>query len=131
MRNTRHYQTVREARNALALDTGFDPFVVNHERCTKDALACYGYPVDAVIARKEEERRSSKLLTREQADRLLRPVGQCTNAHQWAVDTYGNDCPACGEPAMYDCQCDSGHRWRAAANSPESQRCPKCGEYAV
>jgi hypothetical protein len=128
------YRTVKEARNALALDTGFDPFHTGYVkgRCTKIALARLGYPVDKKLAEQQAAERRRKLLTSAEAESLLRPVGRCAKGHMWSVDQHGRDCPECGGPEIMDMECDNGHKWKAAYNAgPESDKCPKCGEYYV
>jgi hypothetical protein len=128
------YRTVADARNALCLDTGYDPFVTGHVpgRCTRASLASLGYLVDATRAAADEARRASRVLTPAEADRLCRPVGTCARGHLWSVDQYGGQCPSCGGSEVYTLECDSGHRWTAPADAgPESDRCPRCGEYAV
>lgn len=126
------YATVREARNALSLDTGFDPFTTGHVhgRCTRETLATLGYVVDAEAAAEDKRRREHKLLTAEQANRLCRPVGRCAQGHLWSIDQHGKDCPACGGPEILSMECDNGHRWSAPYNETADQ-CPRCGEHAV
>lgn len=52
---TKSYRTIKEARKALSLDTGFDPFIHGGvqdsdgriwRRPSKEALAALGYPVE-------------------------------------------------------------------------------------
>lgn len=59
----RTYRTIKAAREALALDVGFDPFVAGHiqGRCTKAALAELGYIVDREAADRETKAISQKV----------------------------------------------------------------------
>ena len=51
----RYFSTMARARGALALDTGFDPFLSGGwGRCTKAKLADAGYAVDAAEARRSD-----------------------------------------------------------------------------
>jgi hypothetical protein len=71
----RYYPTIKAARGALALDTGFDPFISGGwGRCTKAALADAGYPVDPARAQSqcEEERKRKEEHNQREADRQRR-----------------------------------------------------------
>lgn len=54
MTKTTYYSSIAAARNALAMDYGFDPFlhggIGGFSRPTKATMADLGYPVDAKIA---------------------------------------------------------------------------------
>jgi len=110
---------MREARNALALDTGFDLFTVNHQRCTKTALAQLGYIVDAAeVARRSTIPRCSvcQVPVRPEYDGLREVIH----------DT-------CPEHRKWRFECDNGHRWYAteAEDNANDHKCPICGEYWV
>jgi hypothetical protein len=113
------YASVAEARNALCLDTGFDPFLTGHVkgRCTKKALADLGYIVDAKIAA-------------ERAKEHRCAVCQVTldleyDGARWEYPRH------CRDHRKYCYQCDNGHKWYAteAEDKAAGHRCPECGEY--
>ena len=131
------YRTIREARNALALDTGFDPFLSGGwGRCTKAKLAEAGYPVDP----KEWKRRQQE---RQEWERQ----GKCRECGapaetQLMCDEHGigncSRCPTkrtglCHKHTRYSYVCDNGHRWTATVDedAANGHKCPRCGEYWV
>lgn len=63
----KYYRSMQDARGALALDTGFDPFLCGGwGRCTKAKLAEAGYVVDAIRAAQQAEQAKAR---RESAER--------------------------------------------------------------
>ncbi len=131
------YRTVAEARNALALDTGFDPFRVGGwGRCTRAKLAAAGYPVDP----KEWERRRQGQRDRERQGRC-RECGEPARV-QTFCDAHGvgncGRCPTeytglCPRHTRYSRECSRGHRWTATdeEDAANDHRCPQCGGYWV
>jgi hypothetical protein len=133
---TKVYRTVREARNALALDVGFDPFSIRRGRCTKAKLAAAGYIVD----KKEWERLQRKRQELERRGRC-RECGAPSET-QMFCDSHGiHSCPLCPakhtgwcrKHTRYSYVCDFGHRWMGTEDeaAAKGHKCPKCGEYWV
>ena len=58
--NHRVYSSLRGARDAMALDAGYDVWLVEGRRCTRRALAAYGYVVDAAAAAAAEQRQAAE-----------------------------------------------------------------------
>ena len=118
---TKIYRTMKSARGALALDTGYDPFRVHHIRCTKATLAEYGYSVDpAEVARREREQDHRCATCQEPIER------QEYDGLKYYWPTH------CPEHTIYGYECDYGHRWRAtdAQDHAADHRGP-CGHYWV
>jgi hypothetical protein len=121
MKMTRYYRTVREARGALSLDVGFDPFTSGGwGRCTKAKLAEQGYVVDpynvAEIERGHRCKTCQAEITKREYDGM-----------QYYWPEY------CPEHKKWNFQCDKGHRWQAtdAEDKANDNKCPKCGGYWV
>lgn len=120
---TRYYRTVAQARGALALDVGFDPFVSGGwGRCTKKKLAEHGYLVDP-----------TRFVTSGGGDHLClvcqRPVRR-----RWTVEEGPGDWPThCPEHTRTTraFRCDAGHHWTSteAEDRARDHRCPTCGDY--
>jgi hypothetical protein len=119
MTDEKVYRTVQEARNALALDTGFDPFRTGHirGRCTKAKLSELGYVVDPKqAAERSQEHRCS--------------VCQVTVKEEWdGLKMYYPD--TCETHRKWRFACDNGHVWHAttAEDDAAEHKCPTCGEY--
>ena len=114
------YRTVRAARSALALDTGFDPFISGGwGRCTKAKLANAGYVVDP---KKVDELEKKHICERCQIE-----VEKEWDGMKYYYPTC---CPA---HRKWTFQCDNNHRWSMTEEEAKSSghKCPKCGEYAV
>jgi hypothetical protein len=131
------YRTIREARSALAINTGFDPFLSGGwGRCTKAKLADAGYVVDPRKWRRQQQQRQQR-----EARVLCRECGQPAEREIFcAAHGIGNCrlCPTqhtgfCREHTKNSYQCDNGHRWTAteSEDSANGHHCPKCGEYWV
>ncbi len=92
-----YYRTMKQARGALALDTGFDPFLTGGwGRCTKAKLAEHGYIVDPQAF--------AAIDLREQATDQPKETlwFECDAGHRWqATDEQdraaGHKCPTCGD----------------------------------
>ena len=117
------YRTVRDARSALALDTGFDPFATGHVkgRCTKAKLLELGYRVDAALAAeraKEHRCKVCQVLVEKEHEDNMGP---------------GEYPDTCREHRKWTFRCDNGHTWQAtdAEDKANDHRCPTCGEYWV
>jgi hypothetical protein len=131
------YRTMADARMALALDTGFDPFVSGGwGRCTKEKLAAAGYVVDPKEwdrRKEEEEERVSK--------GLCVVCGEKTEYLTFCVEHGVGNCPQCGPVSVGFCpvhmpmtfECENGHRWAATQEVAQASgfRCHVCGEHSV
>lgn len=118
----KYYRTVQEARRALALDTGFDPFTTGHMgggQPTKAKLADLGYVVDpgkvAAIERAHHCQTCQK------------PVEQEFDGMDFHWPTH------CREHRAWEFKCDNGHRWKATTEQDKANdhKCSVCGEYWV
>jgi hypothetical protein len=127
------YPTIRAARNALALDTGFDPFLSGGAwgRPTKAKLAAAGYVVDPAACKREQLERARRI-----AEGLCEVCGR-TALRRLLCGAHGvGNCPRCPDEStrrcaaheVYSHQCDNGHRW---SGGRDDFTCPKCGEYSV
>lgn len=133
----RVFRTMQDARRALALDTGFDPFISGGwGRCTKQKLADAGYVVDPAEVRSRQE----------EADAWGR-AGKCRECGDNAMtetfcEAHGiGNCGRCRPKKTGYCeahtrwthQCDNGHSWQAtdAEAQASGYKCPKCGGYSV
>lgn len=131
------YRTIRDARNALALDAGFDPFVSGGwGRCTKARLAAAGYVVDPAEWRRQRDERKQRI----QAG-MCRECG-APSERQMVCDEHSiGNCGLCQpkhtgychEHTSYSYVCDNGHRWTGtdAEDAARDHRCPTCGEHWV
>ena len=111
------YRTMKAARSALALDTGFDPFLCGGGRCTKAKLAELGYTVDAAKAAELER---------------TPHCGTCQDPVEAQWTGLGYEYPShCREHHKWGYGCDNGHRWTAtdAEDGAADHKCPICGEY--
>ena len=117
-RMERYYRTMRAARVALALDTGFDPFLSGGwGRCTKAKLADSGYVVDPRKAAELERGHHCSVCQTE-----------LTEEENGTARVWPTECP---EHRKYSYECDRGHRWRAtdAEDLAAGHKCPRCGGY--
>jgi hypothetical protein len=133
---TKVYRTVREARSALALDAGFDPFSIRRERCTKAKLAAAGYTVDQKEwKRRQRERKEWELRGR------CRECGEPAETQMFCSAHGVCNCCLCHEKrtglcrahTRYSYVCDNGHRLVGTEEeaAAKGHKCPKCGEYWV
>ncbi len=100
MTHAQHFRTIREARGAMALDYGFDPFTVGqavrgedgqlYRRPTKAAMAATGYPVMTAAERREEK---TEITRRETLPEL--------HLSCWADDCGGRE----GDGELWDYEC--------------------------
>lgn len=117
------YATVREARNALCLDTGFDPFTAGHVRgrCTKAKLEELGYMVDAkVAAERAKEHRCA----------TCQDLVEKEYPGNMGPGEYPSHCRRC---LKWRYECDNGHVWYRTEEEDKAagHTCPVCGEYWV
>ena len=76
----KYFETVKDARGALGLDTGFDPFLSGGlGRCTKEKLAEAGYVVDPVL-----HARQRKAIADAAEQRRDRESQERRDAAEWA-----------------------------------------------
>ena len=111
------YRTMKAARSALALDTGYDPFLCGGGRCTKAMLGELGYVVDAAEV--------DRLERGHHCETCQEPVEA-----QWTGLNY--EYPSqCREHHKYSYACDNGHRWTVtdAEDEAANHQCPTCGDY--
>ena len=108
----RHYATIKEARNALALDTGFDPFESGHVkgRPTIAKLAELGYVVDPQAAEREEREseaiRAAQQQRSEESARYAKEWAERPSSQKYAAAA---EIIGCGSSSMVEIGDDLAH----------------------
>jgi hypothetical protein len=127
------YPTIQAARDALSLDTGFDPFTSGGwGRPTRAKLARAGYVVDPAAYRAVAAQLAAQL-----AAHRCDVCGEPALDRQTCSEHGTADCGRCSpEPTgrcrlhtAWVCMCDNGHTWHRTG--VDYRPCPHCGEHAT